>query len=307
MQILPALLLTVALTLLAGCSGAGDSEAMSADEAAAGGTAQEGAGGGDVAASGQRGVNRAAVQDRAIVHTGQVHLVSDDLPAARAEVTALLARYRGLVANEDSSHDEDGRLQSASLDLRVPAPDFDAVMAELATLGRLESSHRSSEDVTTEVVDVDARVATQRASLARLQQFLGRAETIEDVIRLESEIADRTADLEALEARQAYLADQTSLATITVHLSTPSQYVEASRFDDAGFLTGLRNGWQALGLVLLGAATVAGAVLPFLVAGALVGVPLWLVLRAVQRRGTPAPAPATAPATAPAHDPDTAD
>jgi hypothetical protein len=48
--------------------------------------------------------------------------------------------------------------------------------------------------------------------------------------------------------------------------------------DDAGFLTGLRNGWEGLVSVLVVGATVIGAVLPFAVVLAVLGVPLWLLL-----------------------------
>ncbi len=74
----------------------------------------------------------------------------------------------------------------------------------------------------------------------------------------------RQAELQSLKAQQAYLADQTSLATITVHLSTPEKYVPPpDALQDAGFLTGLKAGWDALSDVVVVALTVVGAVLPF--------------------------------------------
>jgi Flp pilus assembly protein TadB len=63
--------------------------------------------------------------------------------------------------------------------------------------------------------------------------------------------------------------------------------------DDAGFLPGLKGGWNALVVFGVALATVAGALLPWTVVLLLVGGPLWLVVRRLRRR-TPVPAPAPA-------------
>ena len=62
--------------------------------------------------------------------------------------------------------------------------------------------------------------------------------------------------------------------------------------DEAGFLTGLEGGWDALrnGAVIL--ATILGAMLPFTVVLLLLGVPAWLVGRSLLRRRRPEPLPA---------------
>ena len=118
------------------------------------------------------------------------------------------------------------------------------------------------------------------------------------VIRLESEIARREADLASLRAQQDYLEDQTSLSTIDLTLRAeepePKPAPEKDELEDAGFLAGLSGGWNALLDVLVVAATVVGALLPFALVAALVGLPLALWLRATrrQRRTTGASQPA---------------
>ena len=70
------------------------------------------------------------------------------------------------------------------------------------------------------------------------------------MIRLESEIARREANLASLQAQQRYLDDQTSLSTIARHDARARRRGAAAAKDDpledAGFLTGLQNGWNAL-------------------------------------------------------------
>lgn len=243
--------------------------------------------------------NRPSVRTRAVIRTGEVALVTKTMNRARAEIDALLGRHGGYLASEDTRNDRVGRPTRSVLVLRVPEPAFDTVMTALGRIGRTERADRSSEDVTTELIDVDTRVRTQEASLARLQRLLGQASDIDDMIRLESEIATRQASLESLKAQQKYLSDQTAMSTITVRLRTPAS-PPAQDDDDAGFLAGLSEGWAALRTVLLGAATLAGVLLPFTVAIALLAVPLWFAARAAaRRRPRSVPVVASGPPTPP--------
>lgn len=236
------------------------------------------------AVGGDDGANRTVVQTRAVIRNGEIHVVTKDLTRARAAVDDLLQRHGGYLAGEDTTNDRRGRPQRSVLVLRVPEPAFGRVMSELGEVGRTERADRSSEDVTTEVIDVDTRVATQEASLRRLRSFLRQATNVDDMIRVESEIATRQAALESLKAQQKYLADQTSMSTITAHLRTPAAPAPEKPEEDAGFLAGLSDGWTALKDVLVGAATVTGLLLPFAVLIGLLAVPAWLLLRTAARR-----------------------
>ncbi|HEX5770521.1 MAG TPA: DUF4349 domain-containing protein [Nocardioidaceae bacterium] len=295
------------LVALAACGGSSDSEGGSFSEPAAG------IADGEVASDRDHGgaveekaaapgterapgtANRLYVQTRAVIRTGEIYLVTREMNRARDEIDRLLARHGGYLATEDTVNDRDGRPERSALVLRVPEPSFATVMSELGEIGRTERADRSSEDVTTKVIDVDTRVATQEASLARLQRFLRQATNVEDMIRIESEIATRQAALESLKAQQKYLSDQTSMSTVTVRLRTPAAPPPPPPVHEAGFLVGLAEGWAALKAVLVGAATVTGAVLPFLLTIALVVVALWLLVRAATRRRQSPPPEAPAP------------
>lgn len=303
---LAAAALGLVAVVVAGCSGVtgGSDEAMS--EPASGLTAERatadradgGAASGPVDAPREAAgtANRPFVQTRAVIRTGEISLVTREMNRAREEIDRLLGTHGGYLASEDTVNDRDGRPERSVLVLRVPEPSFATVMDGLSEIGRTERADRSSEDVTTKVIDVDTRVATQEASLARLQRFLRQATAVEDMIRIESEIATRQAALESLKAQQKYLSDQTSMSTVTVRLRTPAAPPPPPPADEAGFLVGLAEGWAALKAVLVGTATVAGAVLPFLVALGLLVVPLWLLARTAHRRRTTPQAPPAADA-----------
>ena len=146
-------------------------------------------------------------------------------------------------------------------------------------MGTVEASARTSDDVTADVADVAARVANARASLARVRALMDRATTVGDVVALEGEMSKRQSDLEALEARQRTLADQSAQATVTVTLLSTDAPAPVSE-SDTGFLAGLRTGWNAFTSALTASLTLIGAAVPFLV----VLIPLALIARWGLRR-----------------------
>jgi len=293
-----AALLAAFLVLLAGCGGSafdssGDTavaEGAARSDAvergaldADGATADKSAPDQGSPGKGANGVNRTTIQTRAVIRTGLISLTSPELDRARQEASVLIDRFGGFIAEEETSHNNKGTVTSSRLVIRVRASDFDEAMEAFSDLGKVKVAEQSSEDVTTEVIDVEARVRAQELSLNRLEGFLQQSADLRDVIALESEIAQRQQEVDSLKARLAYLEDQTSLSTITLHMSTPDS-VTPSEPEEAGFLAGLMGGWKALKVVLVAASTMLGAVIPFGVALTLVGVPLWLLARGVFHR-----------------------
>jgi hypothetical protein len=284
--------------VLAGCGGGGGGSA-------AGGTTTPAAGftsGADRAASdavkepGATGLNRPVVETKAKIRTGQVVLVGRHLDRARQEVDRELRVLGGSVDDEQTTHRRDGSIARSVLTLRVPVTVFGRAMADLGRLARQRSADTQTVDVTQQVIDVHERLQTLQNSLDRLQRFQRQSADINDLLRFEQEITQREQEIQSLTAQRDYLADQTAMSTITLTLERP-EAVPPGALHDAGFLAGLRAGWHTLvaaGIVLL---TALGAVLPFAVLLALVGVPGWLLLRRVLRaRRTDGSAPPTAPA-----------
>lgn len=296
-----------ALLSLTACSGGGSSDASEAGgdaPATVSERAQPAEGGADAAVSAgggseADGAKRVTLQAELFIRTGTVEVVVKDLDVTREELDRLVQRYGGHVAEEQTSNDDEGSRRSSRLTLRIPSDSFATVMGSFDELGAVRSTTTREEDVTTEVIDVASRIRTQEVSLRRLRGFLGQARTVQAIIRLESEIARREADLASLRAQRDYLDDQTSLSTIQLSLreAAPEEPpVEDDPLAGAGFLAGLSSGWHALLDVLLVIGTVVGAAIPFVVVLALVGLPLSVVI--VRARGRSAARADQGPSTA---------
>jgi hypothetical protein len=234
--------------------------------------------------------------ERSIIRTASLTVrtsqVADDVTKAESAAQAL----GGLVGDAQINTDPDHPNQTtATLTLRVPGPQYAQLMTALAKLGQVVSKTEKASDVTSQVVDVNSRLATQRKSLAQVRALLSRAGSLSQLLLVENNLTQREADLESLEAQQKVLADETTLATISLTLVTPKAAPPPpAPARHLGFVTGLIAGWHGLARSTVVVATAFGAVLPFAVPVLLVA---GLVLLLWRRRthihpGTPAVADA---------------
>ncbi|MEU6439793.1 DUF4349 domain-containing protein [Streptomyces sp. NPDC047046] len=227
--------------------------------------------------------------------------VAEEADRARAAATDA----GGFVSEETTTGASGGRARSR-LTLRVPVGSFDTVHRRLADgPGKLLSDEVRSQDVSSQVVDIDSRVRTMRASVNRIRALMDDATKITDVTALESELSTREADLESLLAQQAGLADRTALSTLTLTVEGPEAPAEKEhkKGGDANFGDALAGGWHALAATVRVIGVVLGALLPFLAVAAVVLLAAWAARRLVRGRrvrtgdaaatadaeGTPAP------------------
>jgi hypothetical protein len=290
-----------AAVLLSGCSASSDNTAT---DGAAAPKAQ--AANGEAKSKSSAGTSGKAAPDasaqpsvtRSIIKTGSLTVEAADVDKKRQEAIAVATGLRGQVSSEDTGSATDGGISRADLVLMVPTASFETAIQRLSDLGKRTQIHQESSDVTEQVVDVNSRITTQRASLNRMRVLLEKATTIGEIVTVETELTRREADLESLLAKQKALAGQTELATLNLTLVEPGK-APVKKSDDRGFLAGLSNGWDAFTTTMSTLLTVIGALLPFLIALALIGVPLWLLRHRFRR--TPTPVPATAGPPLPQH------
>ncbi len=242
-------------------------------------------------------------REPAIISVGTITLQSEDVAAARFDVDKVVDSYGGSVADEKTTASTDGEVRLSRVVLRIPSKDFDAAMTDLAEIGKVTASTRKAEDVTAQVIDTEARIRAQEQSLERVEVLFTRAQNIRDIVAIEAQLSRRQAELDSLKGQLAYLNDQASLSTISVYLELAPEPEEKpaakpEQDDDNAFVGGLKDGWNALSELASGLATVAGALLPFVAVGVLLGIPAaivarrWLARHPVRRPETEAAEPA---------------
>jgi hypothetical protein len=211
-----------------------------------------------------------------------LNLVVEDVGKAATDLKQAVASLNGLVTSEDidlpTPEDSSG---SAEIVVSVPADQLDAAIDRLSELGEVKGRTIQTVDVTDQVVDIDSRVKTMRESISRLQELISRAGSVSDIAAVERELTERQANLESLLAQQAALSQRVDESLISVSMWTPSTKQAPTQ---SGFLAGLQAGWESMIALGKTAATVFGALLPYLVLAVVIGVPVFFLRRLWRRK-----------------------
>ncbi|HEY7938541.1 MAG TPA: DUF4349 domain-containing protein [Acidimicrobiales bacterium] len=203
-----------------------------------------------------------ATLGRKLVTTATLTVRVTDLGAAGARATDIVSAAGGALYGENATSGPGG---TSTLTLKVPPTRFRTTLDRLVALGTKLGETITTDDVTQQVTDVDTRVATLRDSIARVQALFDRAGTVVEVAQLDSDLAQRQAELESLLAQQRNLEAQVDLSTITLTLTRTAPPPPKPRHAAAkGFTDGLHGGWHTLAATARVGSLAAGAILPFL-------------------------------------------
>jgi len=279
--------LLVALVLLAGCSGAGGgadsggggdsglTQASMAEERASGAAASgDGDGGGDGGGS----TDAATRTDRSIIRTGTVELRVDDYERSQSNLTALVASQGGYVGESTHQVHESGAAAwtEGRVVLRVPAENFSTTMDAIEREGEVRASRTATQDVTEQVVDLEARLENLRAERKRLRALYQQANDTEDVLAVERRLSEVQTEIERTEAELQNIQRRVAYSTVTVELTEPRPDRPApDRWYDtpvvAAFLESVAGVGVALRAVVVAGAYAAPYLFVFLTPFAVVG------------------------------------
>lgn len=238
----------------------------------------------------------AVTEKRDVVTTASVRMTVADPSAAADEAAVIVEDAGGRVdGRTEDSGSGTGRAQT-SVVLRVPASELDAVVRKLKDLGTVELAQTTSEDVTAQRVDLDARIRALQTSVDRLLAIMRDATDPDALITAEDALSQRQAELDSLRAQREALGDRIELSTVDVTFiaeqiggPVPQQY--------RGFFGQVERGWDALVSVAGSAVLLFGLMLPWLallagVAVLCLGLTRWLGGRRKERPTAVAVTPA---------------
>ena len=228
----------------------------------------------------------------------------DDISKGINDVVALSDRHGGQIY-ERSINVTDDRSSTASFVIKLPPENVEAAIDALDAIGVRRTASQGTEDVTTQVVDIDARLVTAQASLDRVRKLLEAATDLGQVLSLESQLTERETLVEQYTAMKRALSNRVSLATLRVQLSLspePASTQVEPKDDKPTIGHAFRSGWKGFVNVLAAIMIFIGYTAPFLVIaalGAAILIPLsrrrrQLALQAQQNRSA-APPPPPAP------------
>ena len=115
----------------------------------------------------------------------------------------------------------DGYVQKQTTDtivLRIPAANFTEARDNIETLGRVMEKSIEANDVTEKYTDLSLRLKMRQAYLQELQGLLEKTTDVKQMLAIQQEIAKTVEEIEVLQGKLNYLANQVAYSTIAVRL-----------------------------------------------------------------------------------------
>lgn len=164
-----------------------------------------------------------------LIKRASLALTVDSVDDALTRASTILREQQGDILDLRDNQPEAGRRRSAYLNLRVPQANLEATLNALADLGTLEQRSIMAEDVSTQLVDLQARLRNLRKSEEALQKIMDRSGSIEDVLEVSRELSTVRQQIEQLAAQLKSLQTQVSYSTIELTVSAAVTTAEQPR------------------------------------------------------------------------------
>ena len=170
-------------------------------------------------------------QSRKLTKSAYLSLRVDDPAATEKPLYELIDKFGAWSASTTIYEN------SRNYSIRVPSDSYDAMLTELVGLGRVTRRTENTEDVTLRYYDLEGRLAVKRELLNTYQGYLGKARNIDEIMTVESRIADLQQEIDWTGTQLRNLANLIDYSTVNVEItgSTGSSYSAptlAERFGD---------------------------------------------------------------------------
>lgn len=231
----------------------------------------------------------ASPQARMLIKTADLVCEVENFDEARSRVQNLAEQNGGYIVSSQTSISDENR-KSGRVSLRIPSDKFDETLTALKKLAKKTGSESIyGNDVTEEFYDVSARIDNKRKAEQRFQEILRTASKTTEILEVERALVEVREEIERMEGRKRFLADQVALSTITVNLYEPRPLLTGGRDSFWGKIKrGFENGLEGFGDVLSASITFVIAVLPLAPLGFLLWWGIRKLHRSIKNRKSPA-------------------
>ena len=220
-----------------------------------------------------------------IIRSARLTILTKDFEGSRARIEAIARESQGYL-DQLTAQGEVGSGRTLSATLRLPSGTTETALVELRKLGKVREESQNSSDVTSQYVDLQARLTNARNTEQRLTDLLReRTGKLPEVVEVEREISRVREEIERMQAQQKDMNNKVQFATIQVSMSEEYRAEIEPSSPSAG--TRLRNalidGYHSAVESVLNAALLVLLFGPVLLLWSAVLIPVILLARRIYR------------------------
>ena len=186
-----------------------------------------------------------------IAHAAELAVSTKEFAHSRATLEEILERHHGYAAKLRMVGQTDSSSLTATL--RVPSSEFTAAVSDLKTLGKVEREEQTADEITQQRADLDARLVNAQNALERLQAILDKGGKIHNLLEVQRQLANVSAEISRLEAERVSSEHRVIFAQVLFSLREevkPPVESIAAEFRNAA-LAGLSDALSSLSAIAL--------------------------------------------------------
>ena len=190
--------------------------------------------------------------DRKLIRTFHIEAETEELDtlltALDKKITELGGYVQGREVYNGSTYSA-RRYRNAHLTIRIPAENVSGFVEHVAGVSNVVSSNESIDDVTLTYVDTESRLKALETERDRLLDLMAQAETMADLLEIESRLTQVRYELESYASQLKTLENQVSYATVHLSISEVQEYTPVAEKTTwqritEGFVKSLEGIWE---------------------------------------------------------------
>ena len=190
-----------------------------------------------------------AIDARKLIRNAQLDLEVKSYQAAMDQITAMTKAAGGYVDTSNSQKGGNGKLQGTVV-VKVLPQNLDDFLLKLRDLGQVNNQSVSTDDVTKDYFDTQARLVNSQKMETQLQDLLKRENgKVSDLLQVERELGRVRGEIEQMQGQLKLYDFQVQYATITIQmrekdLNQAAAYLLKEQDDFSLFATDVEDTFQ---------------------------------------------------------------
>ncbi|AOW08872.1 DUF4349 domain-containing protein [Flavobacterium gilvum] len=153
--------------------------------------------------------------EQKIIRNGNLRFETDNLESTYEQIKTAVKKGKAFIQNDSEGKDYSSIYRRITV--RIPSENFDSFIKDFSTgVAYFDNKEISSQDVTEEYIDIDARLKTKKKLENRYLELLAKATKMSEMLAIEAQLSAIREEIEAKEGQLRYMQNQVSLSTVTI-------------------------------------------------------------------------------------------
>ena len=153
--------------------------------------------------------------EQKIIKTGNLGYEASDLDATYTQIQNAVKNSKATIQNDSEGKDYESVFRNITV--RVPSQNFDLFLKDISKgVAYFDNKEITSQDVTAEFIDLDARLKAKKVLENRYLELLKKANKVTEMLEIEKQLSAIREEIEAKEGQLNYMQNQVSYSTITI-------------------------------------------------------------------------------------------